>query len=142
LYNNEPPLRRYAEYARMNSPRSRRVGLIAGYYQLTAVLSGLGFAVTLAFAQTRVHALAHPLAFASWPFSIATCWLTGRLIGQRQRLGAWIAVTSIGLSVLSQVATRPWRPVSVYGYGGASATILLWGAFGLAAIASVWKELE
>jgi hypothetical protein len=126
----------------MTSPRSRRLGFIAGYYQLTAVLSGLGLAATLALSPTRVLALAHPLAFASWPLSIATSWLTGRLIGQRQRLGAWIAVTSIGLGVLSQVAAHPWRHVSVYGYSGASATILLGGALGLAAIASVWKELE
>ena len=124
----------------MTSPRPRRLRLVAGYYQLTAVLSGVGLAAIVALAPTSV--LAHPLAFVSWPFSIATRWLTGRLIGQRQRLGAGIAVTSIGLAMLSQLAARPWRPVSVYGYAGASATILLEGAVGLAAIAGVWKELD
>src|SRR3954470_9720662 len=92
----------------MTSPRSRRVGLIAGYYRLTAVLSGFGLAATLAVAPTHWSSflatlLAHPLAFASWSVGIATSWWTGELIGQRQRFGAWIAVTSIGLGVL----TRP-----------------------------------
>jgi hypothetical protein len=132
------PLRRYTEQLRMTSPRSRRLGFIAGYYRLTAVLGGVGLAATLA--QASIHwsafwagVLAHPLAFASWPFSIATCWWTGELIGQRQRFGAWIAVTSISLGTLSQLAAH---------HRGASATILLGGALGLAAIASVWKELE
>jgi len=72
------------------------------------------------------------VAFASWPVSIVTSWWTGELIGQRRRFGAWIAVASIGLGVLSQL-THHTR---------ASASILLGGALGLAAIASVWRELE
>jgi hypothetical protein len=131
------PLRRYAEHVRTTSPRSRRLGFIAGYYRVTAVLSGVSLAATLAWAPSQWPAfwagvLAHPLAFASWPLTIASSWWTGELIGQRRRFGAWIAVTSIGLGVLGQLA-HPTR---------ASVGILLWGALGLAAIASVWKELE
>jgi hypothetical protein len=121
----------------MVTPRSRRVGLIAGYYRLTAVLSGVGLAATLALAPTHWSSfwavvLAHPLAFLSWPFSVATCWWTGELIGQRQRLGAWVAITSIGLGALSQLAAHRT---------GASVTIFA-AALGLAAIASIWSELE
>src|SRR4051812_21688040 len=120
----------------MTSPRSRRVGLIAGYYRLSATLSGFGLATTLALAPTHWSSfvatlLAHPLAFASWSAGIATSWWTGELIGQRQRFGAWIAVTSIGLGVLSRLAHQ----------AGASAAIL-GGVLGLAAISSVWNELE
>jgi hypothetical protein len=120
----------------MTSPRSRRLGFIAGYYRLTAVLSAVGLAVTLAWAPTDwpdfwAGVLAHPMAFASWPISIATSWWTGELIGQRQRFGAWIALTSIGLGVVSRLAHHAGASVSILG-----------GALGLAAIASVWKELE
>lgn len=134
--NMKSALRRYADHVRMNSPRSRRLGFIAGYYRLTAVLSGLSLATTLAVGATQAGlwaaVLAHPVAFVSWPVSIATSWWTGELIGERQRFGAWIAVGSIGLGVLSQLAhhTR------------ASASIVVAGAIGLAAIASIWKELE
>ena len=121
------------EHVHAATPASRRVGLIAGYYRITAALSGVG----LALASTHWSAfwpsvLAHPLGFASGVFSVATCWWTGELIGQRQRLGAWVAVTSIGLGALSQLAahrTGAW-------------VIIVGAGLGLAAIASIWRELE
>ena len=121
----------------MNTARSRRVGLIAGYYRITSVLSGVGLAATLAMAPTHwssfwAAVLAHPLAFASWPFSVATCWWTGELIGQRQRRGAWVAICSIGLGALSQLTAHRT---------GVLATLVV-ASLGLAAIASVWRELE
>ena len=137
MSSTKSPLGRYAEHVRAATPASRRVGLIAGYYRLTAALSGVGLATTLVLAPTHwssfwASVLAHPFAFASWPFSIASCWYTGELIGRRQRLGAWVAVTSIGLGALSQLAAHRT---------GASATIIAAG-LGLAAIASIWRELE
>ena len=137
LPTTKSPLARYAEHVHMGTPRSRRVGLIAGYYRLTAAVSGIGLTATLALAPTHwssfwASVLAHPLAFVSWPFSIATCWWTGELIGERRRFGAWVAVSSIGVGALSQLAAHRT---------GASATIVV-AALGLAAIASVWRELE
>jgi hypothetical protein len=137
LSSTKSPLARYAEHVHATTPASRRVGLIAGYFRITAVASGLGLATTLALAPTHwssfwAGVLAHPLAFASWPFNIAACWWTAELIGQRQRRGAWVVITSIGLGVLSQLAAHR---------AGTSATIFAAG-LGLAAIASIWRELE
>ena len=137
MLSTKSPLGRYAEHVEMTTARSRPVGLIAGYYRLTAVLSGLGLTATLALAPMHWSSfwaalLAHPLAFVSWPVNVATCWWTGELIGQRRRLGAWVALSSIGLGVLSQLAAHRT---------GASVTIFV-AALGLAAIASVWRELE
>ena len=128
---------RYAEHVQAASPPSRRVGLIAGYYRLTAALSGIGLAATLALAPTHwssfwASVLAHPFAFAVWPFNIATCWWTGQLIGQRQRLGGWVVLCSIGMGALGQLVAHRT---------GASMTILA-AALGLGAIASIWNELE
>jgi hypothetical protein len=121
------------EHVHAATPASRRVGLIAGYYRITAVLSGVGLALASTHWSSFWPAvLAHPLAFASGLFSVATCWWTGELIGQRQRRGAWVAVTSIGLGALSRVAAHP-----------TSASVIIFGAgLGLAAIASIWRELE
>ena len=137
MSSTRAPLGRYAEYVRSATPASRRVGFIAGYYRLTATVSGIGLATTLALAPTHwssfwAAVVAHPLAFASWPFNVATCWWTGELIGRRQRLGAWVVVSSIGLGVVSQLAAHR---------AGASATLVAAG-LGLAAIASIWRELE
>ena len=127
------PLGRYVEHVHEATPASRRVRFIAGYYRITAVLSAVGVALASTHWSSFWPAvLAHPLAFASGLFGVATCWWTGELIGQRQRRGAWVAVTSIGLSALSRLAAHPT---------GASATIVFAG-LGLAAIASIWRELE
>jgi hypothetical protein len=131
------PLGRYVEHVRERSPRSRRVNLIAGFYRLTAVLSALTLAGIIVQGATHWGSfwptvLAHQLAFVSWPLTIATNWWTGDLIAQRRRFGAWIAVSSIGLGVLNALIARGT---------GATATIVL-ASLGLAAIASIWRELE
>lgn len=122
---------------RATSPRSRRVAFIAGYYRFTAVLSAVGLVTTIGLAPMHwdsfwATVVAHPSAYLFWPLNIATSWWTGELIGHRQRSGAWIAVSSIVLSALGILAAHR---------AGASATIVL-AALGLAAIASVWGELE
>lgn len=132
------PLGRYAEVVRETTPRSRRVAFIAGYYRFTAAMSAASLAFAVVFSSVGPVSFwsimrAHPIAFLTWPISIATSWWTGELIGERQRLGAWVAITSIGLGMTSALfAHRP----------GVSATTIAFGVIGLAAIASVWKELE
>ena len=72
------------------------------------------------------------MALLSWPISIATSWWTGHLIGERRRFGAWIAISSIGLGVLNALSIR----------GVQATTPLVFAGIGLAAIASIWRELE
>ena len=136
MSTNKPALGRFTEHVQGASPRSRRVGLIAGYYRLTAMVGALGFAVTVMGAVANgtlgAAALAHPLAFVFAPLNIAASWWTGQLIGDRRRDGAWMAIGSISMGVLDAVIRR--QP--------GAAGILVLATVGLAAITSIWKELE
>ena len=127
---------RFSEHVRAASPRSRRVAFIAGYYRFTATLGALGFATAVVRVAAHIGlgapSVAHPVAFAFWPLNIAAAWWTGELIGDRRREGAWMALGSISVAVLSAVVTR--QP--------GTAGILVLATLGFAAIASVWKELE
>src|SRR5262245_16572039 len=130
------PLGRYTEQVRLTAPPSRRVAFIAGYYRFTAIAGAVSMAGALTFAAMRHGALwtimrEHPLALLTWPLSIATSWWTGQVIGDRQRLGAWVALSSIGLGLTNALVAQraTWGMVA-------------FGTIGLVAIASIWKELE
>lgn len=132
-----PPLSLYIGQIQARSPRSRRVDFIAGYFRFTAGASAVGLVGRLALAATHwgpfwSSVVAHPLTYVFWPINIAAWWWTGHLIGERQRSGAWMAISSLGLGALSAV-------VSSHAILSASTII---AALGLGAIASVWKELE
>lgn len=137
MSDTSPPLALYVEQIRATSPRSRRVDAIAGYFRFTAAASAVGLVGKLALAAMHwgpfwSSVVAHPLTYVFWPVNIAAWWWTGQLIGERQRTGAWMAISSLGMGALSAlVANR----------AGASASIVI-AALGVGAIASVWKELE
>jgi len=119
------------------SPRSRRVAIIAGYYRFSAAMSAVGLVLSVSLAPMHwgdfwSRVVAHPLAFVLWPVNIATCWWTGELIDQRRRWGAWVAGSSIVVGALASVVAQR---------GVALATTVV-AALGLAAIASIWRELE
>ena len=131
------PLSHYVEQIHARSPRARRVDAIAGYFRFTAAASAVGLAGKLVLAAMQwghfwSAVVAHPLTYVFWPVNIAAWWWTGQLIGERQRTGAWMAISSLGMGALS---------VLVANRAGASASIVV-AALGLGAIASVWKELE
>jgi hypothetical protein len=131
------PLSRYVGQMQANSPRSRRLDWIAGYFRFTAIVSGAAMILSLALAATHWATIgaafaAHPLAFAFWPVNVAGWWWTGKLIAERQRMGAWMAMSSIGFSILTSVVAH--RPGAWFG--------IAIGVLGLASIASAWDELE
>ncbi|MEP6730870.1 MAG: hypothetical protein ABJE10_09540 [bacterium] len=122
---------------RATSPRSRRVAFIAGYYRFNAIMNVIGLVATIGLAPLNwgsfwATVVAHPLTYAFWPFGVATSWWTGELIGERQRSGALIAVSTTVTGILATLVAHRV---------GASVTIVL-GVLGLGAIASVWGELE
>jgi hypothetical protein len=135
--DTSPPLSLYIEQIHARAPRSRRIGLIAGYFRITAVASAVGLAGRLLVGLTNwgpfwSTVVAHPLTYIFWPINIAAWWWTGQLIGERQRTGALMAISSLVMGTLgSVVASR-----------GIAATTIVIVALGIGAIASVWKELE
>jgi hypothetical protein len=131
------PLAWYVDRVRVASSASRRLDLVAGYFRLSAILSAVGLAFTLAIAAMhwttfRTVVVAHPLAFAVFPISVGSWWWTARLIDQRLRSGAWMAMGSLGISLLNSLAAH--RP-------GGGLTVVISG-LGLAFIASGWRELD
>ncbi|MEP6619801.1 MAG: hypothetical protein ABJE47_10810 [bacterium] len=130
-------MERYTEDRTKISTPSRGVAFVAGYYRATSAISAAALGFGLLYMKMIGAGRPLPLAGHGGQLTItlvgiASGWWTGTLIKNRQRSGAWMAVTSIGVSILA---------------GGthvgldAIASVCL-GAIGLAAIRSIWDELE
>lgn len=116
--------------------RSFRLRFVTGFYLLATISGGLTVAslVLLGMADvddTRAKMLDHPVAMLSKPLSLASTWITWRLLRQRRRFGAVVAAIPF-----IQAAYTRFTAV------GAGWLELGFPLVGVLLIASIWKELE
>lgn len=130
-----PPLEALIEQHRTPS---RALSLIAGYFNVTAVLNGVAWLTLLGAAYVGVRPLAALVPRLPWLSinliaSIAMQLRVGHLLHRRSREGGVWAVAALAPGIISGVMHRA-SPMSGFSIGV--------GLVGLALVALVWRELE
>ncbi|MHB1313039.1 MAG: hypothetical protein ACYC3L_13570 [Gemmatimonadaceae bacterium] len=119
-------------------PKSRALLMIAGYFNVTAVLSGVSWLALLAFAYAGPTRFAPLLPLLPWRTvgmiaSVAMQLRIGQLLHRRSREGGIWAIAALAPGVLTRLMHQS-TPLSNYG--------LIIPLVGLGLVALVWKELE
>jgi len=117
---------------------SRAVSVIAGYFNITAVLNGVALLTTLTLAYSGLKTFAalrtiSPLRTVSLLVGAAMYFRVGQLLHARRREGGYWAAAAFGLSLVSTLTRHPARLSSV-------GTLI--SLVGLGLVAFIWKELE
>lgn len=121
-----------------SQPKSRALSMIAGYFNVAAVLNGVSWLALLAMAYASPRRLAPLLPLLPWRTvgmiaTVAMQLRVGQLLHRRSREGGIWAIAALAPGVLTRLMHHS-TPVSNYG--------LVIPLVGLGLVALVWKELE